>query len=146
MKKLYSDKSKRGKSNLRKLIRRRAQEGSDAAARIITNYDEALKAFGNKEAKIYIEGNAYDVFMEMVSEEEGLSRWLKALGKFYTGPNGLHMLFKTLYGIRPDNGICSVPAGEGFYRFIQEISEEDYQNYKARNSKSKRRFEFVRIR
>lgn len=128
------------------MIRRKAAERSGADARIITDYHDVIEAFENKEEKIYIEGYAYDMLMRRVSKEERLSRWLRALGKYYASPGGLHVFFNSILGIRSAEKGRFARADEEFYRFVREFMEKDYQNYKARNSKSKKRFEFVRIK
>ncbi len=53
---------------------------------------------------------------------------------------------KTLLAMRFADAGCFGSAGENFQRFVQKFTENNYQNYKGRNSKRKRRFEFVRIK
>lgn len=127
---------------MRKSVERKPAEEPTVTARIVTDYSDAADAIQQKAELIYIEGRAYDLFMEMVNRDEGLHKWLKGLGRFYAGANGLHMLFGTLSASKPDDELSE--SGE-FYLFARELVKEEYQNYKARNSRSKSRFELVRI-
>ena len=130
---------------MKRIFGRKEAEELTVTARTVTDYHSALKAIEDEEKAIYIEGNAYDMLMEMVNKDASLCKWLKSLGSFYTGTNGLHMLFGTLSAAQPDGGLPDSES-EGFYCFTREFAEKEYQNYKGRNNKNQNRFELLRIK
>ena len=140
-----SETEKRYEENIMKRIfGRKEAERPKVTARIITDYDNAEKAIEDGEALLYIEGDAYDILMEMVERDESLCKWVKGLGRFYIGPDALHMLFGTL-AVNLSGDVSCISDYEEIYSFAQEFSEKGYQNYKARNNKDKSRFELIRI-
>ncbi len=127
-------------------IGRKTDDSSAAAARISRDYRDAVDFLENNEALIYIEADAYNLFMEKVNAEASLSKWMKGLGKFYAGPNGLYMLFNTLLSDQSSTGGRSGAGDKDFYLFIKKFVEGEYENYKGRNNKGKDRFELMRIK